>query len=226
MLAKTAAACREAAAVIEGTDLAAARGKSRKPYLVKLLDSQTLSADSEIVRLAFDADVLRAVAEYLGCLPTLTYIDIWYSPNDDDASLHGSQLFHLDHEDLTQLKCFVYVEDVGPSHGPLRVVNASDSENLLQRFDYRTTEKQKQVPDEVFASIPTVTATGPRGAMLLVDTSRCFHAGSRGGGKPRFAIVYQFLTPYAFVRRSYRSRIPTVAGAARLHPSAHYLLRF
>jgi hypothetical protein len=181
---------------------------------------------SSAERSPFDSHLLRIVAEYLGCFPTLTYVDIWYSPNENATQLDGSQLFHLDHEDLTQLKCFIYIDEVGPSHGPLRLLNASDSARLVSRLDYRTTESEKRVPDEQLNGEPVFVATGPRGSTLLADTSRCFHAGSRGGGKPRLAIVYQYLTPYAFVRHSYKSRIPRIEGASALHPASHYLLKF
>ena len=226
VLARTEAACREAGDIIARSDIAALRAKSKKPYLIQVLKAHTLSAQSEIARLAFDSHLLRAVAEYLGCFPTLTYVDIWYSPNDGGPHLDGSQLFHLDHEDLTQLKCFVYIDEVGESEGPLRLLNAVDSAKLVRRLNYRTTASEKRVPDEQFENEAVFVATGPRGAMLFADTSRCFHAGSRGGGKPRLAIVYQYLTPYAFVRRSYRSRIPRIEGASTLHPASHHLLRF
>ncbi len=226
VLRRTDAACREAADIIGRSDIGALRSKSRKSYLIKVLDTRTLSAKSEIVKLAFDSHLLRVVAEYLGCFPTLTYVDIWYSPNDGGQQLDGSQLFHLDHEDLTQLKCFVYVDEVGEAQGPSRLLSAADSAKLVRRLDYRATEREKRVPDEQFEDQPVFVATGPKGAVLFADTSRCFHAGSRGGGKPRLAIVYQYLTPYAFVRRSYRNRIPRIEGASALHPSSSHLLRF
>ena len=226
VLGRTEAACREAADLIARSDIASLRARSKKPYLVKVLDGRTLSAGSEIVKLAFDPHLLRVVAEYLGCFPTLTYVDVWYSPNDAASQLDGSQLFHLDHEDLTQLKCFVYIDDVDESQGPLRLLNATASANLVRRLDYRTTASEKRVPDNQFENEPVFVAVGPKGATLFTDTSRCFHAGSRGGGRPRLAIVYQYLTPYAFVRRSYKYRIPRIEGASTLHPGSHYLLRF
>jgi hypothetical protein len=223
---RTQPACDEAADIIARADIPALRAKSKKPYLLKVLNTRTLSAQSEIVKLAFDSHLLRVAAEYLGCVPTLTYVDIWYSPNDTTAQLDGSQLFHLDHEDLTQLKCFVYIDDVGASQGPLRLLNAAASAELVRRIDYRTTESEKRVPDDQLAGEPVFTATGQKGSTLFADTSRCFHAGSRGGGKPRLAIVYQYLTPYAFVRQSYKARIPRIEGVAGLHPASRYLLRF
>jgi hypothetical protein len=226
VLGKTSAACAEAARIVERSDIVALRQRSRKPYLVKVLSPEARSAQSEIVKLAFDPDFLRVVAEYLRCVPTLTYIDIWYSPNDGGPHLDGSQLFHLDHEDLTQLKCFVYIDGVDEQQGPLRVVSAVDSERVVRRLNYRTTAEEKRVPDDEFKNESIFVATAPRGSVLFADTSRCFHAGSRGGGKARLAIVYQYLTPYAFVRRTYRSRIPDVQGADALHRWSRYLLRF
>jgi hypothetical protein len=33
--------------------------------------------------------------------------------------------------------------------------------------------------------------------MIVTDTSRCFHYGSRPGRRRRYVVMYQYLTPFA-----------------------------
>ena len=40
--------------------------------------------------------------------------------------------------------------------------------------------------------------TGPKGSINLIDTSNCYHFGSRPGKKPRYLLMYQFLSSYSY----------------------------
>ena len=41
--------------------------------------------------------------------------------------------------------------------------------------------------------------TGDSGDVLIADTDRCFHLGSREGKAPRRVLVIQYYSPFAFV---------------------------
>ena len=51
---------------------------------------------------------------------------------------------------------------------------------------------------------------GPAGTVDFVDTSRCFHFGSRvsEGGTPRRVALFHYLTPYAFKYTDHRKQAP------------------
>ena len=52
------------------------------------------------------------------CLPVLTYANVWYSPVLEEVAERRIAL-HLDHEDLRQMKVFIYCSDVDDSAGPM-----------------------------------------------------------------------------------------------------------
>ena len=64
---------------------------------------------------------------------------------------------------------------------------------------------------------------GPRGTAHFVDTSRCFHFGSRvqAGAPPRQLVVFQYLTPYAFeFQEDHRREAPYAIWRRPTAPSA------
>jgi len=131
-------------------------------------------------------------------LPILMRINVLYSPNDEVIEA-SSQFFHLDPEDVIMTKIFVFVEDVDAEAGPTTVLPADASAQVRHAIGYR----KGRVADDVVASIGgaenLVECTGPAGTLAFLDTCRCFHMGSRVASKPRYAIMIQYVTPYAAI---------------------------
>jgi hypothetical protein len=195
-------------------ELGPAPPSSAKDHLTaNLLPADAVSLDSSFMRLALDDEVVASVSAYLGVVPVLNTVDVWHSrPVEGEA--RSSQLFHLDGADVSQVKLFVHCTDVTEASGPLTVLDAASSRRLAKKLGYRIGDSR--VPDERVvetlgnASKP-VSLTGPRGTAHFVDTSRCFHFGSRvqDGSPPRTVAVFQYLTPYAFAfTRDHREEAP------------------
>jgi hypothetical protein len=203
--------------LIERVGHDALREQVKKPMAKGFLPHSELDLDSAYMKLALSDEVVAIASEYLGVIPVLTYVDVWYSPHVDRPTWRSSQLFHLDHADVTQLKVFLHCGDVSVASGPLTVLSASDSRRLAKSVNYRL--EQTRVTDEaVNAVVGTnrVVLDGPRGAAQLVDTSCCFHFGSRvqAGAPPRQLVVFQYLTPYAFEFHSDHRREAPYRGLA------------
>jgi hypothetical protein len=173
----------------------------KKPMSKGFLPASDLALDSPYLRFALSDDVLAVVTDYLGLVPVLTYVDVWYSAHVEKDPF-SSQLWHLDHADVTQVKVFLHCDDVGLPSGPLTVLDAASSRRLAKLVRYRFTEARVQ-DDAVTGAVGDDAATpltGPKGTAAFVDTSRCFHQGSRvdAGAPPRKLVLFQYLTPYAF----------------------------
>ena len=165
------------------------------------LPSEDVGLDSPYMRFVLSDAVVAPVAAYLGIVPVLHLVDIWYSFHGDQPPT-SSQRWHLDSGDTTQIKVWIHCSDVAPESGPVTVMDASTSEELADRIDYDF-GKGHRVPDEQIFELGGSAVTpleGPTGTVHFVDTSRCFHFGSRvaAGGTPRRVFVAQYLTPYAF----------------------------
>ena len=176
------------------------------------LPPEAFALDSPYFRLALDPRVLGAVTAYLGVVPILTEVDLWYSVFNRRAP-KSSQLWHMDPEDTTQIKLWLHLSDIGPASGPFTCLRASDSAVLADAVGYDYGDGYR-VPDErvtpLFGPDRLVAFEGPAGTADFVDTSRCFHFGSRiaEGATPRRALVIQYQTPYAFEFANYRKEAP------------------
>lgn len=141
-------------------------------------------------------------ASYLGTIPILVYVDIWCSRPTPQVA--NSQLYHCDWEAERQLKVFVHCSDVSEASGPLTVIPADKSKQLRDEIHYTYGGSRAELADETVAEVvgldDEVSFTGPPGTVVAVDTSRCFHYGSRvkEAGNWRVVTVIQYLAPTAF----------------------------
>ena len=176
-------------------------GKGRKRFLVNLLDPSELGAAHPLVRLALRPDLLSSIVDYMGTIPVLRSIQVFYS-GALESDPTGSQLYHCDADDRRQVKIFVLCSDVRSANGPLTVLDAERSARVRRatkyRYHSRLTDEQVQA---IVGTAPPAEVVGEPGTLCLVDTSRCFHYGSRvsPGAAPRLVAMVQYLNPVAFV---------------------------
>jgi hypothetical protein len=146
---------------------------------------------------ALQPQLVATASAHLGVLPVLAAIRILYSPNADGA-LDRAQWFHVDPEGQRQAKGFMAIRAVGPQNSPFTFVPRGLSKAMMlsgQEF-----YQWKRVPDKYIArqapASSWVAHTGEAGDALIVDTSECFHFGSRPNVAPRFLFYFSFLDPF------------------------------
>jgi hypothetical protein len=175
----------------------------KRRFLQNLLTNDDLREHPALVDFALSDAALGLATNYLGTIPHLNRVDLLYSvPRESDSRI-SSQLFHVDPEGLTQVKLFVNVFDVGDAEGPFTFIPADDSARILR--EVRALRRRLGQPhvgrytDEEVAAVggtsAIVSVTGPRGAGVAVDTSRCLHLGSRvQPGAFRLCLYIQYCT--------------------------------
>ena len=175
--------------------------KARSGFMVPMLDTAALTLDSPMLRLALRPDVVAAVSSYLGMVPVIAHLQVFYSEaNTDDA--RSSQLFHCDADATRQIKIFVLCSEVTRANGPLTLLDARTSRQVRSRLGYHFGGKIK---DKRLAGIVDESdhhpIVGAPGTVCLVDTTQCFHFGSRveSGTAPRLVTMIQYLTPASFM---------------------------
>ena len=204
-------------------------GTIRKKFLVNLLSSGDLTLESPLVRLALRPDVIAGVATYLGVVPVLTSISVFWSSWSENG-LKSSQLYHCDGDDTSQVKIFAFCSDVGPENGPLTVVPADTSGRIRRQAKYRYRERVRDEDVGKWANEREQQAlVGQAGTVCFIDTSRCFHFGSRlqEGARPRLVAMIQYLTPFSFLLPfDYRRAAPFrhLATASSLSPRQRQVL--
>jgi hypothetical protein len=163
---------------------------------VRRVDGE-MRADSPLLRFALDARVLATATRYLGVLPVLDGIYLWYSPNERLSSdRNSSQLFHIDPTGYRELKMFVHVDDVSTDSGPLTIVPAPASRKLYPFFAHQTGSIGDEEVERIVGRDCIVPLTGPTGTVSGADTSTCFHFGSRQGTRDRLLVHFHFMSPY------------------------------
>lgn len=178
--------------------------KSSDDGIVSLKSSKDFSCDSPELKFVTNKYLIEIVSRYLNCIPLLTNLSLWYSPNDKFYE-NSSQEYHLDHEDFRQVKGFLFINDVDLESGPLNIINVLQSNKIQNLINYKLTKSEKRVNDLIIkdlkknhVDINENIMIGKSGDLLLCDTSSCFHFGSRLGNKPRFILAFQFVTPFGF----------------------------
>ncbi len=191
----------EALEVVRTRDLEKIRKNKKAQLMTGLLKPRELSLNSPLVRFALRKEVVATVSNYLGCVPVVAKIDLWYSRYHSGLP-ENSQLFHCDYESGRQIKVFVFAKEVEEADGPFTVIGAKRSGDLRRALNYRYGAK---IPDELVEPVVPkeehVVVTGPKGTLLFGDTSRCFHYGSRveDPDRWRLAVLYQFVRPQSFL---------------------------
>ena len=181
----------------------------KQSFLHYLLNDDDLRRHPELVHFALGDEMLGAATRYLGMVPHLSRIDLMYSlPRTGGGGNIESQLFHLDHEGLTQIKHFIHVFDVGEHEGPFTFIPADATARIVRdvralrrrQKSGQDIELRRYSDDEIAAVGGTrdiVTVTGPVGAGVAVDTSRCLHLGSRvDPGSFRLCLYIQYCTTH------------------------------
>lgn len=176
-------------------------GKNKKRFLQNVLDASSLTLDSAVIRFALRTDVLAMVSRYLGVVPLLSTITVFHSDTTEGAPT-SSQLYHCDGDDVTQVKVFVYCSDVDADSGPLTVLDANTTRTVQERTGYQFRDRLSD--DKVALTVGDARGhaiLGPAGTTAFVDTSRCFHFGSRvaPNAPPRLVTMVQYQTPYSFM---------------------------
>lgn len=185
-------------------ELKAQSRTKKKPFLIQvpLRDVETDLSDSLFLRVATHPVLLAPIARYLGMLPVLGNIEFLYSPNEVLES-KKSQSFHIDQDDYREVKAFLYVEEVTADSGPLCVIPASESREIYDRLmrDGKINRRNRKLDDSTvyqYASPQQLKMlTVDAGTMAMVDTASCWHYGSRPGTRPRFAVLFRYMTPFS-----------------------------
>ncbi|MBI5365086.1 MAG: hypothetical protein HZA53_18055 [Planctomycetes bacterium] len=166
-----------------------------------LFGDDLLARHPELVDQVLADAWLRPVVEYLGTIPFLARVTLAHSghlPELEAPAFH--QRFHLDNDDTRHVKLYVHTHEVTEEHGPVCFLPAAATERVLAALAREgfsraadTTYDDVDVfrhasPDEL------VTITGPAGAGVYADLSRCLHYGSRvRAGRERAVLVVEFL---------------------------------
>jgi hypothetical protein len=145
----------------------------------------------------FTHPIFLATAEnYLGDQPLLTELKVLVSPPNHPSELKGSQLWHSDFDDFTNLKIFVFLDDIDWNCGPLQAVPKHASSEFMRDIGYKWISHVDSIVPETYTK--PMTFVGSQGTICLIDTVNCLHRGSRHPKKPRKILYANYSTRTSF----------------------------
>lgn len=176
--------------------------RANKRFMMKLLDQKSLTLDSPFMRLALHPDIVAAATQYLGVVPILQFVNVYFS-SESGEQLSKSQLFHCDSDDVEQVKVWVLCEETTPETGPLTLLPSAESELVRKRvgYTYDMLLTDEQVSEVLGGLGAQHQFLGPPGTVGFFDTSRCLHFGSRFAdpSMTRLIVMLQYVTPLSFI---------------------------
>ena len=167
---------------------------AKKPYFYNIATRSDLEELPAILEFAKSAPMMEAAGGYLGMKPTLEALGVYLSMANDH--FEKSQKFHIDFDDLRQVKCFINVSNVEALNGPFTFIPADRSRAI--RLKLRHQWRNPRISDDELENVirtqdeETVQILGAPGYGALVDTSSCLHYGSRCKSGYRLVIMIRY----------------------------------
>jgi hypothetical protein len=164
-------------------------------FFSTISQEEDLQRDSIYVRFALQPAIQKLACAYFhNTVPYLCSANLLLSRGRDAKEWINSQLWHLDHSDCRTLRFWVYITDViKEEDGPFTYMPVEPSRKVPNTFF------PKRVTDEQMAAAKLAGEArqvyGKKGKIFYIDTSRCYHLGSRlKEGKLRLVYDATFLT--------------------------------
>lgn len=193
---------QEAKNILKNTLTSEFYENAKNTHLTVIKIRENLNRENAFLKFALQKPLLKSISNYIRLLPVIEDIGIWYSPIVVNHA-GSSQLYHLDGQDVCTLQYFLLIEDVDLDNGPLVAIDAKRTAEIAKEIGYRKTKELKRIDDDLIKlKVPPqeiLYVTGKPLEGYIVDTDRCFHYGSRKASKPRFLVVFQYYSPFAFV---------------------------
>jgi hypothetical protein len=162
-------------------------------FPVDLMLPSDLQEHPDILEFALDNIFLTPASIYLGQVPRLTSLTLWWSPKNDHV--RGSQMFHYDHRDTKQVKIFINLMEINENSGPLCFLPADVSSRFCSKIGYNQEKNEDAVIYSACSSDALVKNTGAPGTVTMVDTARCLHYGSRQNTNDRLILMISYVRP-------------------------------
>jgi hypothetical protein len=178
-----------------------------RPFFQEIPIDDLFEKFPSILNFATSSDVLSVICNYLGFIPVFSgalpygirFNESWAKYDDNpNGPFTASQLFHLDYHDSPMAYVLVALRNVTMENGPFCFLPESVSQKASKALNYGARGIPHRVTDEEMYSVTReselIKLCHPAGTVLFLDNSKCFHYGSRNAVKPRYLLMYAYLS--------------------------------
>lgn len=189
-----------------GADEELLQRNRNKPFLLSIAAGNEFADHPELLRFAVSHPVLDAATRYLGTVPILEGIALWWTPPNDSSQ--SSQAWHVDELAPRQVKMLLNCLEVTDDQGPFHFLPAAISEQARVQLKHRGGRLSDAAVSSTGQLGHLQRATGPAGSGVLLDSSRCLHFGSRGNRRDRLVLTFHFMPLDAPTETRYKLQLP------------------
>ena len=183
------------------------RGGGDRAFFQQILNDASVVEHPAVLDFATSTAVVEPLVDYMGFIPTLSGAlplgvrlnesDLRFAPSSD-GTYSQSQLFHRDYHDSPMVYVIVCLRDVTMENGPFCFLPASVSARASKVLRYGERGTNYRITDEEMYAVVSEDDLQrfcyPAGTVLFIDSSRCFHYGSRDARIPRYLMMYAYVS--------------------------------
>lgn len=149
---------------------------------------------STIQDLISSPKLISFVQNYLGCMPVLTNINMWWSaPVKAAPDYEAAQEWHFDMDRPKWLKCFIYITDVTRENGPHQFIKGTHRPSgipiSLRRFGYVRLSNEL-ILDSFSAS--DIISFEEKGGTMIIEDTKGLHRGLVPASGERLILAIEF----------------------------------
>ena len=169
-----------------------------KEYLQNILRENDENNIKVFLNFFLNKKFLSIVKSHLNELPLLTELKVLYSPSNISNEHIGSQLFHRDFDDTKIVKIFVNLVDVDLNTGPLEIIKLEKSNSIKKKINKNYGLHSDIIDKFIDHKKDKYIFVGKKFDCLFVDTSSCYHRGSRKSLNDRYVLYANFSSRSSF----------------------------
>ena len=174
---------------------------SYRSYFQDMWTAEDVTRYPSFLDFATSGDVLATVGHHLQSIPVLStsgppgirFMESNAAFDDEPDQPHDSQLYHIDFYSMPNVYVIVLLRDTARENGPFTFLPRSVSQSAAAALNYWGRRCPYRIPDEKIYSVvdrkDVIELCAPRGTVLFIESSGCFHYGSRNSVKPRFQLM-------------------------------------
>lgn len=175
-----------------------------RSYFQNMIEDGDVENYPSLLDFALSSDVIATVGNYLKCIPVMSstlpvgirFVESSAEYDDQPDTPHDSQLYHMDYYSNPDVYMLVLLEDVTADKGPFCFLPQSASRKVAQKIgNWKRGTGYRFSDDEIYSVVDKnemIEFAYPRGTVLFINTSACFHFGSRNCVKPRYQLMYGY----------------------------------
>lgn len=177
----------------------------QQPFLRNIMFPGDMGKYPAVLDFITSHEVMGTVMDYMQTIPVFSQTrppGVRFMESNDaldpdsDGPYRSSQFYHLDVHDTPLVYVLVLIEDVTIKGGPWTFLPMSVSDRASEALRYQEEGVPYRVTDEAMYAVvdpeEAITFAYPKGTVLFIDSSRCFHYGSRKAIDPRFQLMYAY----------------------------------